>query len=508
MKVKRITCTVRAALLTVLAATFGLSAQERATSPGQKQQHSHYRLVDLGTLGGPNSTISDTLVPMNRTGTVVGAADTLIHDPFDPNCVVAEECLVLHTFQWRNGILTDLGALTNGASSLPNAINGAGVAVGISENGLIDPQSVFPPEFDAVVWKNGRIIDLGTLGGTFSLASDINDKNQVVGFALNTLPDSFFMDECGGGPMPTQMRAFIWQEGNAMQDLGTLGGPDSCALWINHNGQVAGHSFVNSTPNSATGIPTVHPFLWTKFGGMVDLGSLGGTVTHTSGLNNRGQVAGDSNLVGDLTQNAFLWDGEHMKNVTPGATYSFAEGLNDNGQVVGGAFYETDPPGFAFLWSDGALINLVRCAGARSINSDGQVVGFVLGGGADCTEAAPYAFLWEDGGPAIDLNTLVRPPSDLQLLDAQFINDRGEITGTAVLPNGEQHAYVLIPEDSIKLPLATNPTGPAQSEVTPDTQRSSNALQSRMTPERLAAMRAQLAHRHRSFGFRSPKAVN
>jgi hypothetical protein len=135
-------------------------------------------------------------------------------------------------------------------------------------------------------------------------------------------------------------------------------------------------------------------------------------------------------------------------------------------------------------------------------------VGFVLGGGPDCTDAAPYAFLWEDVGPAIDLNTLVRPPSDLQLLDAQFINDRGEITGTAVLSNGDQHAYLLIPEDPIYSALATNPAGLAQSGVTPNTQSSSNALQATMTPARLAAMRAQLAHRHRSFGFRSPKAAN
>ena len=197
-----------------------------------------------------------------------------------------------------------------------------------------------------------------------------------------------------------------------------------------------------------------------------------------------------------------------MKNVTPGASYSFAEGLNDKGQVVGGAFYETDPPGFAFAWSDGVLTNLARCAGGRSVNSSGQVVGFVLGGGPDCTDPGPYAFLWEDAGPAIDLNSLVRPPSDLQLLDAQFINDRGEITGTAVLPNGDQHAYLLIPEDPINSALATNPTGLAESDLTTNTQSSTNAPQAKMTPERLAAMRDQLAHRHRSFALHKSKTVN
>ena len=275
-------------LLALLALPAILAAQEHPS------KLSRYTLVDLGTFGGPNSFVANTPTPMNSEATVVGIADTPFPDPFDPYCFT--DCFVAHTFQWRKGVLTDLGALADGASSGPNAINAAGVITGISETGAIDPESDFPPEFDAVVWKDGQIIDLGTFGGTFSYANAINNKSQVVGLALNATPHSFTLDECGAGiPTTTEARAFIWQEGGGLLELGTLGGSDSCAMVINQRGQVAGHSFTNLLPNPVTGVPTDDPFLW-EDGKMTDLGTLGGTQGHANGLNDRGQVCGTRTL--------------------------------------------------------------------------------------------------------------------------------------------------------------------------------------------------------------------
>jgi hypothetical protein len=140
----------------------------------QPARHSNYKVVDLGTLGGPNSYV---------TFTVVGTADTRFADPFAPQCLL--DCFLVHSFQWREGKLTDLKALADNASSNPNGINAKGVIAGISENGLTDSAFASAPEFDAVVWKDGQILDVGTFGGTFSYANAINNRNQVVGFALN-----------------------------------------------------------------------------------------------------------------------------------------------------------------------------------------------------------------------------------------------------------------------------------------------------------------------------------
>jgi len=57
-------------------------------------------------------------------------------------------------------------------------------------------------------------------------------------------------------------------------------------------------------------------------------------------------------------------------------------------------------------------------------------------------------FLWENGGPMVDLSTLISPDSVLAPVVPFAINDRAEIAGTGLLPNGDAHAFLLIPCDA------------------------------------------------------------
>jgi len=87
-------------------------------------------------------------------------------------------------------------------------------------------------------------------------------------------------------------RVLSTAEAKWSEDLGTLGGPNSGAVYINEAGQIAGVSEL--PPDSATGVPPTHPFLWEN-GIMRDLGTIGGTqVAHLTGLNERGQVIGQN----------------------------------------------------------------------------------------------------------------------------------------------------------------------------------------------------------------------
>ncbi|HWY59870.1 MAG TPA: hypothetical protein VNZ03_35735 [Terriglobales bacterium] len=440
--------TIVVAVFATLTIPTGYAAQNSQDHGNHK--HHHYQFVDLGTFGGPGSYFVFTSVPINNEGVATGTADTTTPDPYAPFCF-SPECLVTHTFQWQDSTLTDLGALPGTNGSIPNAINSSGAIAGISENGMIDPDTGFA-EYDGVVWQGGQIINLGTFGGAFSYAGDINNAGQVAGFGLTTTPDSFDLgDLCFNNPFATQMLAFIWQ-GGTPQSLGTLGGPDSCAYFLNQGGQVAGMSFTDSTINLGTGFPTTHPFVWNGRR-MLDVGSLGGTLALGAAvvpLNDGGEMTGFSNLAGDATFHPFVWTkSKGIQDLgTLGGDNGSSDSINNAGIIVGAADLPGSQTHDAFLWTkQGGMQDLGSqdgdpCSHALSINSSGQIVG----GSSDCSNFL-HAFLWENGGPMIDLNKFVPPGSGVTLTEATYITDNGKISVQAVLSNGDNHAGLLIPCD-------------------------------------------------------------
>ena len=427
-------------------------------------QHKRYKLIDLGTFGGPAGIIAPTDFggPENpgrgltNTGVIVGAAETTLPDPFAPNYCGAP-CLVVHAFVWKDGALTDLGTTQGGSGSdlgsVAHWINDRGWIAGSSQVGGFDSQSGNPANH-AALWRNGRITDLGTLGGNFGGATAVNNRGQVVGFSTNGKPDPIFGS--------VQTRAFIWESG-VMHELGTLCESEwMCGLYaqafaVNERGQVAGISSTNTTLNGTTGAPTIRPFVWER-GRMINLGTLGGTLSAVDGpalvMNNRGQVAGTSTLAGDATYHPYFWNHGVMTDVgTLGGDTGFVTWINDAGAIVGTA----DLPGpsgsqshHAFLWRNGVMTDLGTLGAtshAEGINSAGQIVGR-----SKPTPDSPvqHAFIWENGGPMVDLNTLIAGDSPLLLEEGGNINDRGEIAGRGVPPGCDDvdacgHAFLLIP---------------------------------------------------------------
>jgi probable HAF family extracellular repeat protein len=115
--------------------------------------------------------------------------------------------------------MTDLGTL-GGSGSVALGINPAGQ--------VVSDFTTAAGESHAFLWERGVMTDLGTLGGNFALANGINPASQVVGWSL-----------LGGGGEPIT-HAFLWAKG-VMTDLGALGGGgNSYAYGINPAGQVVG----------------------------------------------------------------------------------------------------------------------------------------------------------------------------------------------------------------------------------------------------------------------------
>jgi probable HAF family extracellular repeat protein len=427
------------------------------------QKHHHYKLVDVGTLGGPNTSVGFESFPMNALssqGAFTACADTATSNPnypnFNPNIPLGFHALpqpdpmIFHAFEWKNAKLSDLGALPGVNNSCATHISGNGMIAGESENGAIDPITGWPA-VQAVLWKRGELIDLGTLGGNESFPNSVNNRGQVVGQAANSMPDPFPFPGFG-----QQARAFLWENG-VMHDLGTLGGPDAFAIDINDRGQILGVSFTNSTPEPTTGIPTLDGFLWEN-GKMTDIPDpLGGTQVSPLYLSDKGQVVGSANLTGDNFEQArhpFLWENGVFTDLPMfGGTVGDANKINDAGQIVGDAGHTgTDQFGMplyhAAIWHVGVPTDLGTlegdpCSGGQDINSRGHAVGW--SGTCDTSNQRP--FLWEDGGPMVDLNALISPYSGIYLFFAANIDDRGEIAAAGVLPNGETRAVLLIPCD-------------------------------------------------------------
>ncbi len=230
----------------------------------------------------------------------------------------------------------------------------------------------------AVLWTSpSTIMDLGTLGGLFSAASDINDNGQVVGQSdvdfgfvvraflwtadkgMAELPAPFGQSSravainntgqvAGFLGAFTGLQAVMWEPNGEMHFLGTLGGAASAANDINELGWVVGWS--------TTASDEVHGFVWTDQTGMVDLGTFSGNPTMAMGVNNRGEVVGIAVTRGSLPQPALVWRVElGMVNRPPiasaGGPYS---GLEDS-PVTFDANGSTDLDGDAltFEWDLG-----------------------------------------------------------------------------------------------------------------------------------------------------------
>jgi len=189
-----------------------------------------------------------------------------------------------------------------------------GEVTAINDRGDVVGQYTLPSRKTphAFLWSRGRFIDLGTLGGTDSMATGVNDRLQVCGFS--TTPSGV-------------QHAFLWYRGR-MKDLGTLGGRKSQAWAINQAGDVAGNSDVY--PNEKL----QDAFLY-QHGKMTDLGSLALGGSEEFGLNSRGEVVGiSSDWFGN--EHPFLYRRGHMMDLgTAGKKSCGSVYINNSGEIVG-----------------------------------------------------------------------------------------------------------------------------------------------------------------------------
>ena len=333
-----------------------------------------YSVIDIGSLGG-NITMADGI---NDNGDIVGESQ-----------LSSSSTSATHAFLYRHASrsMVDLGA-PGGTAGEAFSINDSGTITG-EVYGADSNQSA---DWDPLVWlTSGGLLALDgpypNGNGLYVTTNSISNTGLIVGQG--------YINDVGA------VRAVLYRNGT-ITNLGTLGGDWSDANAISPQGiYIAGTSAVKGATAATNFLPT-HAFLY-RNGYRTDLGTLpGGNYSAATGVNNKGSVVGYSWIgqTGNCTpspynpviQHAFvsvngkMTDLGNLANKT--TCNSTAEAINDTGEIVGYSDAITTANvqvGRAFLYSGGQMFSLtfldwgdpawgfVRLTNAVAINCNGWI---------------------------------------------------------------------------------------------------------------------------------------
>jgi len=307
-------------------------------------------LTDLGTLGGPNSSVTWNV--KNTAGIIVGISQTATPEPLGESWSSAafysppnNVGYINLGFVWEDGQgpMRGLPNFPGGNNGFATGANNLGQVVGWAENGVHDPTCCCTQvlQFRPAVWTLGppdQIEDLPLIVGDSSgAATAINDNGQIVGIAG-------ICDQAVG--RHTAKHAVLWQNGTVTDIY-----PNAPAPWwntptaINQRGDVVGFA---GDPAFVEG-DVLHAFMWTRDDGIRLLKPLPNrTPKHVDseayGINERRQVVGVSCDVDLVDCRAVIWD--HGNTPTdlndlkaPGysSILASAKDINNAGEITGRA---------------------------------------------------------------------------------------------------------------------------------------------------------------------------
>src|SRR5881275_2806133 len=305
-------------------------------------------LLDLGTLGGLNSSVTWNV--KNTAGIIVGISQTLTPEPLGENwssgafySTPNNAGYINLGFVWKGGQMRGLPNFPGGNNGFATGANNLGQVVGWAENGVHDPNCCCTQvlQFRPAVWTLGppdQIQDLPLIPGDSSgAATAINDNGQIVGI-------SGICDQAVG--RHTAKHAVLWENGTVTDIY-----PDAPAPWwntptaINQHGDVVGFAGDAASVDGAN----LHAFIWTRDNGIKVLKPLRGRVpehvdSEAYGINEAQQVVGVSCDADQVDCRAVIWDhGVYPTDLNDlkgdySAFLALAKDINNKGEITGRAF--------------------------------------------------------------------------------------------------------------------------------------------------------------------------
>jgi probable HAF family extracellular repeat protein len=200
------------------------------------------KITDLGVYVNPNGP---GIFPAfyETAGTAVDNSDIVVGQIFDAR----NGDDLIDSFVDLSGKIVPIatGDDDGGFASSAAAINNSGWVVGSMGYASKPPVLTDSPTPRGFLYRNGTTYDLGTLGGYFSQAFDINNAGQIVGCSTAVV-----------GGLETPWQAFLYQNGK-MQAIGGHFSQYFVPAAINDNGWIAGtlynHQVTFNIPDSGPG---------------------------------------------------------------------------------------------------------------------------------------------------------------------------------------------------------------------------------------------------------------
>jgi probable HAF family extracellular repeat protein len=157
---------------------------------------------------------------------------------------------------------------------------------------------------------------------------------------------------------------------------------------------------------------------------LTDLGTFGGTNGQAMWINEEGDVVGEADFSGDLVHDAFLWRHGKMTDLGNLGQTSFAYYVNSKNQVVGHS-QTNDGDYHAFIWQKGTgMVDLntlipsnssLLLRDAYNINDSGVIAGVGLPAGCDDSDTCGHAYVLTPCGGSGDGSDAAPCPTESDL---------------------------------------------------------------------------------------------